>query len=68
MIAIFSALDADDEEASALRAGAFAYYEKSLATRALPEILAEDYALFRRALAGEDVCAPSAADRRRTLS
>jgi DNA-binding NarL/FixJ family response regulator len=68
MIAIFSALDADTEEVSALRAGAFAYYEKSLTAQALPAILVEDHALFRRALAGEDVCAPSAADRRETLS
>lgn len=67
MIAIFSALDADAEETSALSAGAFAFYEKSVTTPSLPEILAEDYALFRRALQGEDVCAPSAADRRRLL-
>ena len=67
MIAIFSALDPDAEETSALSAGAFAFYEKNVATPSLPEILAEDYALFRRALQGEDVCAPSAADRRRVL-
>jgi DNA-binding NarL/FixJ family response regulator len=67
MVAIFSALDADVEEAAALRAGAFAYYEKRLTGRALPEILAEDHALFRRALAGEDVCAPSAVQRRGAL-
>jgi DNA-binding NarL/FixJ family response regulator len=65
MIAIFSALDAEAEESSALRAGAFAFYEKRATTPALPEILAEDHMLFRRALEGEDVCAPSAADRRR---
>jgi DNA-binding NarL/FixJ family response regulator len=67
MIAIFSGLDADTEETSALSAGAFAFYEKRVTTPALPEILAQDYALFRRALEGEDVCAPSAADRRRVL-
>jgi CheY-like chemotaxis protein len=68
MIAIFSALDAEVEESSALSAGAFAFYEKRVTTPALPEVLAADYALFRRALEGEDVCAPSAADRRRELA
>jgi DNA-binding NarL/FixJ family response regulator len=68
MIAIFSALDADTEEAAALRAGAFAFYEKRVTTPALPEVIAQDHALFRRALAGEDVCAPSAVQRRRALS
>jgi DNA-binding NarL/FixJ family response regulator len=67
MIAIFSALDAEAEETSALNAGAFAFYEKRVTTPALAQILAEDYALFRKALEGEDVCAPSAADRRRVL-
>jgi DNA-binding NarL/FixJ family response regulator len=67
MIAIFSALDAEEEEGSALSAGAFAFYEKRVTTPALAKILAEDYALFRRALAGEDLCAPSAADRRHVL-
>lgn len=65
MIAMFSGLDADAEEGPALSAGAFAFYEKTVVTPSLPEILAQDYALFRRALQGEDVCAPSAAERRR---
>jgi DNA-binding NarL/FixJ family response regulator len=64
MIAIFSGLDPDTEEGPALRAGAFAFYEKRVVTTALPSILVEDYALFGRALAGEDVCAPTAAARR----
>jgi CheY-like chemotaxis protein len=67
MIAIFSALDAEAEESSALSAGAFAFYEKRVTTPALAKILAEDHTLFRRALEGEDVCAPLAADRRRVL-
>jgi hypothetical protein len=64
MIAIFSGLDPDTEEGPALRAGAFAFHEKNVVTTELPSILAEDYALFGRALAGEDVCAPTAAARR----
>jgi DNA-binding NarL/FixJ family response regulator len=67
MIAIFSGLDPDEEEVSALKAGAFAFYEKSVTTPALPQLLAADHALFVRALEGEDVCAPSAAERRRAL-
>jgi hypothetical protein len=62
MIAIFSALDVETEET-----GAFVFYEKRVTTSALAKILAEDYTLFRRALEGEDVCAPLAADRRRVL-
>jgi DNA-binding NarL/FixJ family response regulator len=65
MIAIFTGLDPAAEEEPALRAGAFAFYEKLIVTTALPTILTQDYALFRQALAGEDVCAPTAADRRR---
>lgn len=68
MVAIYSALDPADEEADALRAGAFTYYEKHLVTEVLPEVLTEDYALFQRALAGEDVCTRSAMDRRLILS
>jgi two-component system, NarL family, nitrate/nitrite response regulator NarL len=67
MIAIFSGLDPDEEEGSALKAGAFAFYEKSVAVPALPALLADDYALFVRALEGEDVHAPSAGERRRAL-
>jgi CheY-like chemotaxis protein len=64
MIAIFSALDAATEEAAALHAGAFAFYEKRITTPALGEIIAQDHALFRQALEGKDVCAPSAVQRR----
>lgn len=68
MVAIFSALDAAAEEEAALTAGAFTYYEKDLLTETLPQVLSEDYALFQRALAGEDVCTRSALDRRGCLS
>ena len=68
MVAIYSALDPGTEEAEALRAGAFTYYEKHLVTQVLPEVISEDYALFRRALAGEDVCTRSAVERRLTMS
>lgn len=68
MVAIFSALDAETEEEAALTAGAFTYYEKDLLTETLPQVLSEDYALFQRALAGEDVCTRSALDRRGCLS
>lgn len=68
MVAIYSALDPADEEAEALRAGAFTYYEKHLVAEVLPEVISEDYALFQRALAGEDVCTRSAMDRRLSMS
>lgn len=68
MVAIYSALDPADEEAEALRAGAFTYYEKHVVTEVLPEVICEDYALFQRALAGEDVCTRSAMDRRMSMS
>jgi DNA-binding NarL/FixJ family response regulator len=67
MIAVFSGLDPSTEEASALRAGAFVFYEKSVVTPALSEHLIDDHAVFRRALRGEDVCAPSVIERRRAL-
>lgn len=67
MIAVFSGLDPSTEEASALRAGAFVFYEKSVVTPALAEHLVDDHAVFRRALRGEDVCAPSVIERRRAL-
>ena len=65
MIAVFSALDPDIEEAPALRAGAFTFYEKDVVTPALAQHLTEDYELFRRALEGEAVWAPSPEQRRR---
>lgn len=63
MIAALTALPAEAEEAVTLRAGAFVFYEKGMLT-SLPGYLQTDLALFRRALAGEDVLAPSALVRR----
>jgi DNA-binding NarL/FixJ family response regulator len=63
MIAILTALPAETEEASTLQAGAFVFYEKTMLT-SLPRYLQADLAVFRRAIAGEDVVAPSALVRR----
>lgn len=63
MIAVLTALPAEQQEAVLRAAGAFTYYEKSLLAE-LPGLLDEDVRLFRRALAGEDVVAPSATTRR----
>jgi CheY-like chemotaxis protein len=63
MIAALTALPAEAEEASTLRAGCFVFYEKGMLT-SLPRYLQTDLELFRRALSGEDVVAPSALVRR----
>lgn len=63
MVAALSGLDAADWEDDVLVAGAFVYYEKT-SVLMLPRLLAEDVTLFRRALEGEDVLAPSALRRR----
>lgn len=63
MIAALSGLDAAAWEHDVRGAGAFVYYEKTSAIE-LPTLLRTDVALFRRALAGEDVLAPSALRRR----
>jgi DNA-binding NarL/FixJ family response regulator len=63
MIAALTALPAEAEEASTLRAGCFVFYEKGMLT-SLPGYLQTDLELFRRALRGEDVVAPSALVRR----
>ncbi|MEX1176819.1 MAG: response regulator [Nitriliruptor sp.] len=63
MIAILTALSAEREEDAALTAGAFVYYEKTMVVN-LVEYLDRDFALFRRALDGDDVLAPSALQRR----
>lgn len=47
MVAMFSSLPAIDAEAAALRAGAFAYYEKTLLGDALVERLCRDHARYR---------------------
>lgn len=63
MVAILTALSAEREEDAALTAGAFVYYEKTMVV-SLVEYLDRDHALFRRALDGDDVLAPSALQRR----
>jgi DNA-binding NarL/FixJ family response regulator len=63
MVAALTARPAEEEERSTLAAGAFVFYEKCVLER-LPQLLLHDLALFRRALAGEDVVAPSALVRR----
>lgn len=63
MLAALTGLDPASWEHDVLVAGAFVYYEKT-AVIDLPSLLEADVALFRRALAGEDVLAPSALRRR----
>jgi DNA-binding response OmpR family regulator len=67
MVAVLTALPAEQEESPLRQAGAFTYYEKSMISE-LPTHLTEDLALFRRALTGEDVLAPSAMERRPAAS
>ena len=63
MVAALTGLDAEDWEADVLVAGAFVFYEKTSALH-LAQLLRDDVTLFRRALEGEDVLAPSALGRR----
>jgi DNA-binding NarL/FixJ family response regulator len=63
MIAVLTALSAEREEEEALTAGAFVFYEKTMVV-SLVEYLDRDHGLFARALAGDDVLAPSALQRR----
>lgn len=63
LVAILTALSAEREEDAALTAGAFVFYEKTMVV-SLVEYLDRDLALFRRALDGHDVLAPSALQRR----
>jgi DNA-binding NarL/FixJ family response regulator len=63
LVAILTALSAEREEDAALSAGAFVFYEKTMVV-SLVEYLDRDLALFRRALDGHDVLAPSALQRR----
>ncbi len=65
MVAVLSARSPEEEEAGARRAGAFAFYEKRMLGDGLLRYLVDDWALFQRALEGEDVVAPSAVSRRR---
>jgi hypothetical protein len=63
MVAVLTAMAAEEQESRSLAAGAFVFYEKATIAQ-LPEMIAEDHASFERALAGEDVMAPSALVRR----
>lgn len=67
MVAALTARPAEDEERSVLNAGAFTFYEKTRIHR-LPDDLAEDLVLFRKALDGHDIVAPSALSRRQTTN
>jgi DNA-binding response OmpR family regulator len=67
MIAMLTALDADSEEAIALSAGAFVFYEKSLIADVLATCIIDDHRMFRSALDGREVHAPSARSRRTNL-
>lgn len=64
MIAVLTGRAAEDREDVVRAAGAFTYYEKSMIGRGLVEYLEADTALFDRAIAGEDIVAPSAISRR----
>lgn len=65
MVAAFTATDAEQAEMRVRGTGAFAYYEKDmLHANQLAAYVEEDLALFSRAVAGEDVIAPSAMHRR----
>lgn len=64
MIAVLSALSPDAQEDRLRGLGAFSYYPKD-ASDSLPAWLREDHETFLRALAGEDVVAPSARTRPR---
>jgi two-component system, NarL family, nitrate/nitrite response regulator NarL len=66
MVAMLTALDARSEEAAALSAGAFVFYEKAVIATTLIDCLFADHELFRSALAGREVYAPSALSRRIT--
>ncbi len=68
MIAMLTALAADSEEAAALSAGAFVFYEKSVIAGVLATCLIEDHRLFCAALDGREVHAPSARSRRTLFS
>ena len=59
MVAILTGRAAQEREAAAREAGAFAYYEKDMIGPDLVAVLDADCRLFERALDGEDVVAPS---------
>lgn len=57
MVLVLSALSAEDQASTVFAAGAFAYLEKSVMGRQLPEEIVELRARFEQALAGETVWA-----------
>ncbi len=59
MVAALTSRPAEDGEASVLASGAFVFYEKDHISR-LAHDLRQDHRMFLRALAGQDVLAPSA--------
>ena len=65
MVAVLTGRAAEQREDAARAAGAFTYYEKDVISQHLVDYLDADCQLFERALAGEDVVAPSAITRRR---
>ena len=64
MVVMLTALDASTEEAAALSAGAFVFYEKRVMAASIVELLEADFRLFSSALNGREVFAPSARSRR----
>jgi DNA-binding response OmpR family regulator len=66
LVAAMTGLDPVEWEDRLLRAGAFVFYEKTVLLE-LPALIDHDLTLFRRALEGEDVLAPSALRRRRRV-
>ena len=67
MIAVLTGRAAEDRESRVRAAGAFTYYEKDMVGPSLLDYLEDDWRLFQRAIAGEDVVAPSAITRRRRV-
>lgn len=63
MIAVLTALSAEEHEEIVRAAGAFVFYEKTTLTD-LPADLREDLRTFRQALDGTEIVAPSAITRR----
>ena len=63
MVAVLTAMPADEQERRVVAAGAFVLYETSTISQ-LPEMITADLTSFRRALEGEHVVAPSARVRR----
>ena len=59
MVGVLTGLPASRHEPRLRALGAFAFYEKATLSAEIGDQLHRDLSLFRRALAGEDVLAPS---------